>query len=115
MLWIHLITWVLLLIVVLIDLFGSSQRPIVWQMIARVLYLVAIGSGIFLLIETFKYNPSMSIIKIIVALGSIALIEIAFAKQNKKQLTTGLVWDAIIGLVVVGVLGLWLAQGRPFI
>ncbi len=114
-LWIHLITWVALTIVVAIGLFSKSKQVTAWAMTARVLYLVAIISGIILLIFTWKYDPILSTVKVILALGLIAFIEIAFARKQEGKLTTSLIWWVILFCLVVAAVGFFLSQGRPFI
>ncbi|KRM32991.1 hypothetical protein FC83_GL000081 [Agrilactobacillus composti DSM 18527 = JCM 14202] len=114
-LWLHLIAWIILAIVVAIGLLGKPEKLMPWAMTARVLYLVSIVSGIILLLRVWQYNPVGSVIKIILALALIAFIEIAFARKQQQKLNKGLLWTVFICCLVVGIFGLWLAQGRPFV
>lgn len=114
-LWIHLITWIVLAIVVIIGLTVKADRATPWVMTARVLYLVAIISGVILLWGTWQYNPILSTIKVILALGLIAFIEIAFARKSAGKFQISLVWWAGIFCLLVGIVGLILSQGRPFL
>ncbi|MBZ2200756.1 MAG: YisL family protein [Lentilactobacillus hilgardii] len=114
-LWIHLVTWVVLTIVVVLGLIAKSHKVTVWAMTARVLYLIAIISGVILLLGTWQYNPILSTIKVILALGLIAFIEIAFARKQENNFHAGLIWWALCFCIVVGIVGLILSQGRPFL
>ncbi|MFD1124761.1 YisL family protein [Lentilactobacillus raoultii] len=114
-LWIHLITWVVLTIVVIAGLAVRSANVMPWAMTARILYLIAIISGVILLWNTWQYNPVLSAIKVILALGLIAFIEIAFARKQENKFHRSLIWWACGFCILVGAVGLILSQGRPFL
>ena len=114
-LWVHLITWILLTIVVVVGLNVAVEKMVPWAMTARVLYLVAIISGVILLWNTWQYNPVLSTIKVIFALGLIAFIEIAFGRKQSGKGNRTMIWWALGFCVLVGVVGLFLSQGRPFL
>ncbi|MHC9537348.1 DUF1516 family protein [Dellaglioa sp. BT-FLS60] len=113
-LWIHLITWVVIAILVLLTVFTNSNTKI-YQMITRLGYLVSIASGIMLLGYAWQDNPILTVIKLIGALVFIGLVEMTFARKNRNQLNKGIIYAVVICCIVVGVLGLILAGGRPFI
>ncbi len=115
-LWIHLLCWILLVVNVAIGLATSDlKKSENWAMVSRVIYVVAIISGILLFVATWKYHVMLSILKVVLALGLIAFIEIAFAQKQKGQLHASLIWWVAIFLVIVGIFGLYLSQGRPFL
>ncbi|GEK07088.1 YisL family protein [Schleiferilactobacillus harbinensis] len=114
-LWVHLIAWIILAVVVAIGLLRRSANVTTWTMTARVLYLISIISGIVLLLRVWQYNPVGSVIKVLLALGFIAFIEIAFARKQQHKLNNTLLWVVFGCCLVVGIFGLWLAQGRPFV
>ncbi|MQS53169.1 DUF1516 family protein [Companilactobacillus mishanensis] len=111
-LWTHLITWIVMAILVLLVLFTDSNTK-VYEMITRVLYIVAIVSGIFLFGHAWAKDPTLLIVKIVVAIIFIALIEIAFAKKAKGQLNRTLIISVIVFCLVVGILGMAVAGGLP--
>ena len=113
-LWTHLITWIVMEIMILLALFTNSHTKI-YEMITRVGYLVIIGTGIKLGIRAWSVEPVLLIIKVLVALAFIALVEIAFAKKDQKQLSKSLIWSVIVLCLVVAVLGFALAGWYPFI
>ncbi|WP_040534234.1 DUF1516 family protein [Schleiferilactobacillus shenzhenensis] len=114
-LWIHLAAWIVLAVVVAVGLLQRSANVKVWAMSARVIYLVSIVTGIVLLLRVWQYNPVGSVIKVLLALGFIAFIEIAFARKQQHKLTSTWLWLVFGCCLVVGIFGLWLAQGRPFV
>ncbi|GEP23273.1 DUF1516 family protein [Lentilactobacillus diolivorans] len=114
-LWIHIISWVILAIAVILAFVGPTSQAKICQMIARVVYLFAIVSGVFLLPYAWGDNPILTVIKVLIALGLIAAIEIGFAKYNQKAVSKSVVWWLLCFVILVGVLGLFLSHGYPFI
>lgn len=113
-LWTHLITWIVMAILVLLVLFTDSNTKI-YEMITRVLYIVAIVSGIFLFGHAWSNNPILLIVKIIVAIAFIAMIEISFAKKSQGSLNKSMIILVILLCLIVGILGIVLAGGVPTI
>ncbi|APX72160.1 YisL family protein [Companilactobacillus allii] len=113
-LWTHLITWLVMATLVLLVLFTDSNTKI-YEMITRVLYIVAIVSGIFLFGHAWSNNPVLLIVKVIIAIAFIAAIEISFAKKNQGKLNMTMVTVVILLCLVVGILGIILAGGVPTI
>ncbi|WP_429970289.1 YisL family protein [Fructilactobacillus sp. Tb1] len=112
--WIHLITWIVLLIVTILALFSKSKKTsLIAMMIARVCYLFAIVTGVLLISHAFPNHPLLTIIKVILGLSLIAIIEIAFANKNRMKLTPGLAWLVILFILIVGGFGLYLTSGFP--
>ncbi|CAM2906565.1 MULTISPECIES: DUF1516 family protein [Dellaglioa] len=116
MIWllIHLITWVVIAVLVALTIFTNSNTKI-YQMITRLGYLVSIASGIMLLGYAWQRDPMLTAIKLIVAIIFIGLTEMTFARKNRKQLNKSVIYAVGICCIGVGVLGLMLAGGRPFI
>ncbi|MFT8361127.1 DUF1516 family protein [Liquorilactobacillus satsumensis] len=114
-LWLHLITWGILLGVTFGGLTGSATRAVRCIMIARVCYLVAIISGIFLLEFTWQRALFLTIIKVLAAFGLLGLIEVAFARKLRGTLSGTMRWLTFGMCVLVGIIGLILAHGHPFI
>ena len=94
-LWLHLISWAVLAVAAGIALFSRTRQFVMWTMIARVCYLVSI--------------------KILIAIGLIGLLEMAFADKKQQHLSKIIIWSAIAAFVLVTVVGFALAQFRPFI
>ena len=85
------------------------------HLVTRVCYLVSIVSGIVLMRFAFARNPLLTVVKILIAIGLIGLIEIAFAGKKDHRLSKPIVWSTLAALVLVTVAGFALAQFRPFI
>lgn len=83
-LWTHLVTWIVMAIMILLALFTNKNTKI-YEMITRVDYLIIIATGIKLAIRAWSVEPTLLIVKIIVALIFIALVEIAFARKEQKN------------------------------
>lgn len=114
-LWMHLVSWAVLIIAAGIALFSKTRQFLLWTMITRVCYLVSIVSGIVLMRFAFTRNPLLTVVKILIAIGLIGLIEIAFAGKKDHRLSKPIVWSTLAALVLVTVAGFALAQFRPFI
>lgn len=113
-LWTHLITWIVMAIMILLALFTNKNTKI-YEMITRVGYLVIIGTGIKLAIRAWSVEPTLLVVKIIIALIFIALVEIAFARKAQKNLNKPLIWAVLAFCVVVAILGFALAGWYPFV
>lgn len=83
-LWTYLVTWIVMAIMILLALFTNKNTKI-YEMITRVDYLIIIATGIKLAIRAWSVEPTLLIVKIIVALIFIALVEIAFARKEQKN------------------------------
>ncbi|RWZ61779.1 DUF1516 family protein [Lacticaseibacillus paracasei] len=114
-LWMHLVSWAVLIIAAGIALFSKTRQFMLWTMITRVCYLVSIVSGIVLMRFAFTRNPLLTVVKILIAIGLIDLIEIAFASKKDHRLSKPIVWSTLAALVLVTVAGFALAQFRPFL
>ncbi|MHA8110482.1 DUF1516 family protein [Lactobacillaceae bacterium Melli_B4] len=113
-LWLHLIFALILVISVSMALLLRSGNQF-YVMIARFCYLVFIVSGIILFPHAFNRDPLLTIVKVVIALGLIGMLEVTFAKQKKGQLTKQWLGIIAVTMLIVIVVGLILAGGRPFI
>ncbi|WP_334331704.1 DUF1516 family protein [Companilactobacillus sp. HBUAS59544] len=113
-LWTHLLTWIVMAIMILLAIFTSTHTKI-YEMITRLAYVVIIVTGIKLGIRAWSVEPTLLIIKILVALAFIALVEIAFAKKDQKKLSNSLIVTVIVLCIIVAVLGFFLAGWYPFV
>ena len=114
-LWLHLISWAVLAVAAGIALFSRTRQFVMWTMIARVCYLVSIISGVVLMRFAFNRHHMLTVIKILIAIGLIGLLEMAFADKKQHHLSKIIIWSAIAAFVLVTVVGFALAQFRPFI
>lgn len=110
----HLITWIVMTITVLLALFANSHNK-VYEMITRLGYIVIIVTGIVLFSHAWSVEPSLLIVKVVLAILLIAFIEICFARKNTGKLTTQAIWAVIFFLIVVAIIGFALAGWYPFV
>ncbi|MDN7144581.1 DUF1516 family protein [Liquorilactobacillus mali] len=111
-LWMHLFSWIVLLIVVLLAVFSRNGAGKLLKMIARICYMVAIISGIILLKYAWETSPVLAIVKVILAIGLIGFCEIYFSR--KKGVGNSIKALLVTATIVVGIIGFILAGGRPF-
>lgn len=114
-LWLHLISWAVLAAAAGIAIFSRTRQFVMWTMIARVCYLVSIVSGVVLMRFAFDRNPLLTVVKILLAIGLIGLIEVAFAGKKQQHLSKAILWSALAAFALVTVTGFVLAQFRPFV
>ncbi|KID41608.1 DUF1516 family protein [Fructilactobacillus fructivorans] len=114
LIWIHLLTWLVLFIAVCIALFSNWHFKAM-TMIARLCYVILIISGIFLVPYAWGRDPILTVVKIICALLLIGLIEMAFAFKSQQKLSKTFLWITIVAIIIVAIIGIMLAGGRPFI
>lgn len=113
-LWTHLITWLVMAVMILLVLFTNSNTKI-YEMITRVGYIVIIATGIKLGLHAWSVEPTLLIVKVIIALIFIGLVEISFARKEQKTLNKTLVWAVIIFCIVTALIGFALAGWYPFV
>lgn len=86
---IHLATAVILVVTVILGLTAQSQKRInEWMITSRCLYLILLVTGGVLMFFIYQSHPILSILKLILAIGLIAVIEIAFARKQERHVTT---------------------------
>ncbi|WP_446002603.1 YisL family protein [Weissella viridescens] len=109
--WMHLITWLVLFVVVSVALFSKNEKlSKVNMMVARIGYLFAIGSGFMLLPYAYNEHPGLTILKVVVAVALIGLIEMGFARKQRKTLHTRVAFIIILLILIVGLFGIYLAK-----
>lgn len=108
---IHLTAFILIFIAILVKLFNSEKEMKPLLMVIRVIYLVLIVTGIRLVLYTYDSQMALTVVKILLGLGTIGICEMAFGKKGTKTMRS-----LLVGLLVVtAIVGLVLAGGRPFI
>ncbi|WP_057895798.1 YisL family protein [Liquorilactobacillus oeni] len=115
MIWIHLSAWLILLILTWFGLKTSQKKAKVCAMGARICYIIAIISGFWLFKYAWQRDAMLTIVKLLIAFGSIGFIEVAFAEKLHGRFSRKLFLLAVGSCCLVGVVGFILAQGRPFI
>ncbi|WPQ67562.1 YisL family protein [Weissella paramesenteroides] len=114
-LWVHLMTWVVLIIVASLAVFTSNKRvSVISMMIARLDYIVAIVTGIGLFHYAYQSNPILTIVKVILAILLIGIVEMSFAKKKRQQLNRNFAIVVIVLILLLGLFGMYLASGFPF-
>ncbi|USS87312.1 YisL family protein [Fructilactobacillus hinvesii] len=112
--WIHFINWIILLTMATVALLSSNQKlSTTAMMVARVCYIIAIITGVIMMIHGWQFHPTLTLLKGLLGLAVIASLEIAFAHKRRHQLSWKLISMAFIFLIVVAIYGLYLTQGRP--
>lgn len=115
MLWIniHLISWVLLVIAVILAFSFKDKLATIFMMITRVLYIPILLSGGFLAWYRIPRAPVSGIVKLLLGLAVIALIEISFARKSRHAGSKSLYWTLIGVFVVTTIFGFYLAGWYP--
>ncbi|KRK88029.1 YisL family protein [Lentilactobacillus sunkii] len=111
MIWvnIHLISWLLLIVTVLLSFALKDKLATIFMMITRVLYIPILASGFMLALFRVPRDPVLGSLKVILGLAVIALLEIGFARKNRNNLSANILWTLGIVFVATSLLGLVLA------
>lgn len=111
MIWvnIHLISWLLLIVTVLLSFALKDKLATIFMMITRVLYIPILASGFMLALFRVPRDPVLGSLKVILGLAVIALLEIGFARKNRNNLSANILWTLGIVFVATSLLGLILA------
>ncbi|MCI1921622.1 MAG: YisL family protein [Liquorilactobacillus nagelii] len=110
--WLHLITWIVLVGVILTAIVQKKTTRL-GVTIARICYVVAIISGIMLTGYAWQHSPVLTVFKILLAIGTIGFCEIFFSQTDHFSATKR--WLLLAVIFAVGVVGLFLAGGYPFV
>jgi len=103
---IHLISWVWLIIMVSCGLTRQSIKAANrYLILSRLGYLALIITGVYLSTKTFQAAPLLTIVKAVCGVGTIGLIEIAFARWQESHLTGKLVSLLVGGVVLTVMIG----------
>jgi hypothetical protein len=106
---IHLISWLLLIVTVLLSFALKDKLATIFMMITRVLYIPILASGFMLALFRVPRDPVLGSLKVILGLAVIALLEIGFARKNRNNLSANILWTLGIVFVATSLLGLVLA------
>ncbi|UQS81671.1 YisL family protein [Bombilactobacillus folatiphilus] len=110
-LWLHLICGVILVVAALLGLWSRNLQ--LWSMLARMDYLFLLLSGVMLIVHAWQAHPVLLIVKLVFVIIAIGILEMAFAKRRRNELSNSTRWLAVLLIVIVLGLGLWLTQGFP--
>lgn len=115
---IHLISWLWLLIMVIAGLTRHSVKATNrYLILGRLGYLLLIISGVYLSTKTFSAAWGLTILKGLLGIGTIGLIEIAFARKQESRLSPQLIALLVAGLVLTVACGFglhYLLAGQLF-
>ncbi|RRK10453.1 DUF1516 family protein [Lactiplantibacillus garii] len=103
---IHIGGWLWLTVMVLLGLSRKSVKAANrYLILSRLGYLLLIITGVYLATKTFGGNWWLTLIKAVLGIGTIGLIEIAFARKQESHLTGQLLGLLTAGIVVTVVCG----------
>lgn len=115
-LYIHLISWIGIVVFTLVALFiykKSAKVFTIMQMCNRVLYITVILSGIMMVQYSFSEHIVVSIFKILLGLATIGVVEMLLI-YRKKGKPSNLFFILFIVCVIATVsIGFYLSGGRP--
>ncbi|GHP13832.1 hypothetical protein YK48G_12570 [Lentilactobacillus fungorum] len=109
----HLISWILLVIAVILAFAFKDKLATIFMMITRVIYIPMLLSGGFLAWYRIPRAPVSGILKLLLGLAVIALLEMSFARKNRKADAKGLYWTLIGVFIVTTIFGFYLAGWYP--
>lgn len=105
----HIIGWLWLMLTVAIGLSRHSVKSANrFLILSRIGYLLIIITGVALAIRTLSGNWWLTLLKVILGLGTIGLIEVAFARKQESHLNSGLVTLLICGTLLTIICGIGL-------
>ena len=105
----HIIGWLWLMLTVAIGLSRHSVKSANrFLILSRIGYLLIIITGVALAIRTLSGNWWLTLLKVILGLGTIVLIEVAFARKQESHLNSGLVTLLVCGTLLTIICGIGL-------
>ena len=105
----HFIGWLWLMLTVAIGLSRHSVKSANrFLILSRIGYLLIIITGVALAIRTLSGNWWLTLLKVILGLGTIGLIEVAFARKQESHLNSGLVTLLVCGTLLTIICGIGL-------
>ena len=105
----HIIGWLWLMLTVAIGLSRHSVKSANrFLILSRIGYLLIIITGVALAIRTLSGNWWLTLLKVILGLGTIGLIEVAFARKQESHLISGLVTLLVCGTLLTIICGIGL-------
>ncbi|AVK62818.1 hypothetical protein C5Z26_01195 [Lactobacillus sp. CBA3606] len=115
-LWIHLLSWLWLVIMVS---FGLTRHSVKlanrYLILSRLGYLLLIISGVYLATKTVGQAWALTLLKSVLGIGSIGLIEVAFARKQESHLSRQLITVLVSSLLLTLLCGVglhWLLTGQ---
>ncbi|MBO8163451.1 MAG: YisL family protein [Brevibacillus sp.] len=104
----HVGSWeaafVLLLIGYVLYRLGKERAARIMQMVLRLLYLIIVGSGIWMLVQYHKTEP-LYYVKGILGIVTISLAEMAMVRAAKQRPSLGFLIGAVVLFVLVILIG----------
>ena len=105
----HIIGWLWLMLTVAIGLSRHSVKSANrFLILSRIGYLLIIITGVALAIRTLSGNWWLTLLKVILGLGTIGLIEVAFARKQESHLNSGLITLLVCGTLLTIICGIGL-------
>ena len=105
----HIIGWLWLMLTVAIGLSRHSVKSANrFLILSRIGYLLIIITGVALAIRTLSGNWWLTLLKVILGLGTIGLIEVAFARKQESHLNSGLVTLLVCSTLLTIICGIGL-------
>lgn len=105
----HIIGWLWLMLTLAIGLSRHSVKSANrFLILSRIGYLLIIITGVALAIRTLSGNWWLTLLKVILGLGTIGLIEVAFARKQESHLNSGLVTLLVCGTLLTIICGIGL-------
>lgn len=115
---IHLGSWLWLLVMVIAGLTRHSVKATNrYLILSRIGYLLLIISGVYLSTKTFGAAWALTVLKAVLGIGTIGLIEIAFARKQESRLSPQLISLLVAGVLLTVICGFglhYLLAGRLF-
>lgn len=103
---IHIIGWLWLTVMVALGLSRKAVKSANrYLILSRLGYLLLIVTGVYLATKTFTGNWWLTLIKAILGIGTIGLIEVAFARKQESHLTGHLLALLSLGILVTVICG----------
>lgn len=103
----HIIGWLWLMLTVAIGLSRHSVKSANrFLILSRIGYLLIIITGVALAIRTLSGNWWLTLLKVILGLGTIGLIVVAFARKQESHLNSGLVTLLVCGTLLTIICGI---------
>ncbi|EUJ47887.1 YisL family protein [Paenilisteria rocourtiae] len=114
--YIHLISWVGIIIFTLVALGIYKQSAKVFtvmQMCNRVLYITVIFSGVMMMKYSFSEHVVVSIFKILLGLATIGVVEMLLSYRKKEKPSNLFLVLFLVCVIATISVGFYLSGGRP--
>ncbi|MFC6180052.1 DUF1516 family protein [Lactiplantibacillus daowaiensis] len=115
---VHILSWLWLMLMVILGLTRQTAKSANrYLILSRLGYLALIITGVYLSTKTFTGAWLLTSLKALLGLGTIGLIEVAFARRQESRLTPRLVSLLVVGIVLTVAVGWglhWTLTGQWF-